>query len=341
VAPPIRVPGALTVKVNRRAPRTSGATVRSSGDVRVQIYLPIANLPVDIFLVVGMGLAVGFLSGMFGIGGGFLMTPLLIFIGITPAVAVASVAPQIAASSFTGFLVYWRRGTIDLALGAMLLVGGIVGTATGVWLFTILREAGQLDLMIGIAYVTLLGIVGMLMTTEGMRAVMRAHRGKPADLRRAGSHAWFHGLPLKYRFKRSRIYISVIPVWAIGAIIGFVGAVLGVGGGFMLVPMMIYLLRVPTVTVIGTSLMLTLVTMVSATVLHASANHLVDVLLAVLLMIGGVIGAQFGAHAGNKMRGERLRLLLGILVLMVGLRFAIGLVLPPDDIFSIRQAGVG
>ncbi|MEJ2376633.1 MAG: sulfite exporter TauE/SafE family protein [Pseudolabrys sp.] len=304
----------------------------------MQIYLPIANLPVDIFLVVGMGLAVGFLSGMFGIGGGFLMTPLLIFIGISPAVAVASVAPQIAASSFTGFLVYWRRRTIDIALGAMLLVGGVIGTVTGVWLFTLLRSMGQLDLLIGLAYVTLLGIVGMLMTTEGVRAVMRAHRGKPADLRRAGSHAWFHGLPLKVRFKRSRIYVSVIPVWAIGFTIGFLGSILGVGGGFMLVPMLIYILRVPTATVIGTSMMLTLVTMLSATVLHATADHLVDILLAVLLMIGGVIGAQFGAHAGQRMRGERLRLLLGILVLMVGLRFAYQLVVPPDFAFTVRHA---
>jgi uncharacterized protein len=305
----------------------------------VQIYLPIANLPVDVFLVVGMGLAVGFLSGMFGIGGGFLMTPLLIFIGISPAVAVASVAPQIAASSFTGFLVYWRRRTIDTALGAMLLVGGVVGTVVGVWLFTLLREVGQLDLLIGLAYVALLGVVGALMTTEGVRAVLRAHQGKRADLRRAGSHTWVHGLPLKFRFKRSRIYVSVIPVWAIGGIIGFVGAILGVGGGFMLVPMLIYILRVPTATVIGTSMMLTLVTMLSATVLHASANPLVDTLLAVLLMVGGVIGAQFGAHAGQKMRGERLRLLLGVLVLMVGLRFAWQLVVPPTDIFSIRHVG--
>ncbi len=305
----------------------------------MQIYLPIANLPVDVFLVVGMGLAVGFLSGMFGIGGGFLMTPLLIFIGISPAVAVASVAPQIAASSFSGFLVYWRRRTIDVALGAMLLVGGVIGTFTGVWLFTLLRDLGQLDLMIGLAYVTLLGVVGMLMTTEGVRAVMRANRGKPADLRRAGSHTWIHGLPLKVRFKRSRIYVSVIPVWVIGFIIGFLGSVLGVGGGFMLVPMMIYLLRVPTATVIGTSMMLTLVTMLSATVLHSTANHLVDILLAVLLMIGGVIGAQFGAHVGHKMRGERLRLLLGVLVLMVGLRFAYELVVPPSYAFTLRHMG--
>jgi uncharacterized membrane protein YfcA len=283
-----------------------------------------------------LGLAVGFLSGMFGIGGGFLMTPLLIFIGISPAVVVASVSPQIAAALFTGFLSHWRRGTIDFLLGAMLLVGGTAGTLIGVWLFTLLRRVDQLDLLIGLSYVTMLGVVGVLMVTEGLQAVNRARRGGRADLRRPGSHTWIHRLPWKMRFKRSRIYISVIPVWAIGSIIGFVGAVLGVGGGFMLVPMMIYLLRVPTATVIGTSMILTLITMISATILHASANHLVDAVLALILMVGGVIGAQFGARAGQKMRSERLRLLLGILVMLVGLRFAFDLALRPEDLYSLR-----
>ena len=302
----------------------------------MQIYLPIADVPVNVFLILGLGLAVGFISGMFGIGGGFLMTPLLIFIGIPPAVVVASVSPQIAASLFTGFLTYWRRRSIDFALGAMLLSGGAIGTFTGVWLFTLLRAVDQLDLMIGLAYVTLLSVVGVLMVSESVRAINRARLGQPADLRRPGSHAWFHRLPLKFRFKRSRIYVSVIPVWVIGAIIGFIGAILGVGGGFMLVPMLIYLLRVPTATVIGTSTILTLVTMIAATILHAQANHLVDALLALILMIGGVTGAQFGARAGQKIRGERLRLLLGALVLLVGIRFAVDLVVAPQDPYSIR-----
>ncbi len=307
----------------------------------MQIYLPIANLPVDVFLILGMGLAVGFISGMFGIGGGFLLTPLLIFIGISPAVVVASVAPQIAASSATGFLVFWRRKSIDLALGAMLLVGGAIGTFLGVAIFTLLRELGQLDLLINISYLTLLSIVGTLLISESVRAINRARQGKRADLRKPGSHTWIHGLPLKRRFRTSRIYVSLIPVWAIGIIIGFIGSILGIGGGFILVPMLIYLLRVPTVTVIGTSMMLTLVTMLTATVLHAVANHLVDVVLSGLLMVGGVIGAQFGAHAGQKMKGERLRLLLGLLVLAVGFRFAWQLVVPPQDIFSIRHLGAG
>jgi len=306
----------------------------------LQIYLPIADLPVNIFLVLGMGLAVGYISGMFGIGGGFLMTPLLIFIGVSPAVAVASVASHIAASSFSGALNYWRRNAIDVALALMLLAAGIVGTATGVWLFTMLRAVDQLDLMIGLSYVTLLSIVGALMIYEGLRAIIRTYHGEPATIRRPGSHTWMHRLPFKLRFKRSKIYVSAIPVWGIGFIIGFVGAIMGIGGGFLLVPMLIYFLRVPTATVIGTSMVLTLVTMASATVMHAATNHLVDAVLALILMVGGVIGAQFGARTGQQMRGERLRLLLGILVFAVGLRFAYELVVTPDDLYSIRYVGV-
>jgi uncharacterized membrane protein YfcA len=286
-----------------------------------------------------MGMAVGFISGMFGIGGGFLMTPLLIFIGITPAVAVATVSTHIAASSFSGAIAYWRRRALDLPLALLLLAGGFMGTASGVWLFTLLRSLGQLDITIGLSYVLLLGTVGGLMVVEGLSAILRQRAGKPAELRRPGSHAWFHGLPFKLRFKQSRIYVSAIPVLTIGIVIGFIGAIMGIGGGFLLVPMLIYLLRVPTNVVIGTSMVLTLVTMATATVLHAATNHLVDAVLALILMVGGVIGAQFGARAGQNMRGERLRLLLGLLVLAVGVRFAVDLVLPPDDPFSIRIEG--
>src|SRR5215472_13878432 len=288
-----------------------------------------------------MGLAVGFISGMFGIGGGFLMTPLLIFLGISPAVAVASVTGHIAASSMSGAISYWRRRAIDLALAFMLLAGGIIGTAVGVWLFTFLRGIGQLDITIGLSYVLLLGIVGSLMVIESVQAILRSRRGKPIELRRPGSHTWLHGLPFKLRFKRSKIYVSAIPVWAIGFVIGFVGAIMGIGGGFLLVPMLIYFLRVPTATVIGTSMVLTLVTMASATVMHAATNHLVDAVLALILMVGGVIGAQFGARTGQKMRGERLRLLLGLLVFAVGCRFAYGLVVRPDDLYSLRHVAGG
>jgi uncharacterized protein len=305
----------------------------------VQIYLPIADLPFNIFLILGMGLAVGFISGMFGIGGGFLMTPLLIFVGIAPAVVVASVASHVAASSMSGAMAYWRRNALDLALALMLLAGGILGTAAGVWLFTLLRSLDQLDLTIALSYVILLTAVGGLMIMESVRAIIREQKGKPVTPRRGGAHTWVHGLPLKMRFKRSKIYVSAIPVWGIGFIIGFIGALMGIGGGFLLVPMLIYFLRVPTATVIGTSMVLTLITMASATLMHAATNHLVDAVLALILMIGGVVGAQFGARAGQNMRGERLRLLLGLLVLAVGLRFAYQVIVQPGDLYSIRLIG--
>jgi uncharacterized membrane protein YfcA len=302
----------------------------------VEIYLPIADLPVNVFLVFAMGLAVGFLSGMFGIGGGFLMTPLLIFIGVSPAVSVATVASHIAASSFSGALLYWRRRALDLALALMLLVGGIVGTALGVWLFTLLRSIGQLDLVIALAYVILLCSVGSAMIVESVHANLRRRRGEIQDVRRPGSHTWVHGLPIKVRFKQSRLYVSVIPVWVIGFAMGFLGAIMGIGGGFILVPLLIYVLRVPTNVVIGTSLLLTLMTMATATVMHAVTNHLVDALLALILMLGGVTGAQFGAQAGQRMHSERLRLLLGLLIFAVGLRFAINLFVTPADLYSFR-----
>src|SRR5688572_25629111 len=202
------------------------------------------------FTILAMGLAVGFISGMFGIGGGFLMTPLLIFTGIAPAVAVATVASHVAASSFSGALTYWRKRAIDPTLAAVLLCGGITGTALGVWLFTLLRSIGQLDLTVSVSYVILLTAVGSLMLWEGARAVWRSRGGGVATPRRPGSHLWVHGLPLKMRFKRSKIYVSVLPVIGIGLLIGFVGAVMGIGGGFLLVPLLIYVLRVPTATVI-------------------------------------------------------------------------------------------
>ena len=302
----------------------------------MEIYLPIAELPVNMFLILAMGIAVGFISGMFGIGGGFLMTPLLIFTGISPAVAVASVTTHIAASSFSGAISYWRRRALDPALATILLVGGIVGTLGGVWLFSVLRNIGQLDITIGLSYVTLLSIVGALMISESVRAIVRAHQGKPIEIRRGGAHTWIHGLPFKLRFKQSKIYVSAIPVCGIGIMIGFIGALMGIGGGFLLVPLLIYVLRVPTSVVIGTSMVLTLFTMATATVMHAATNHLVDAVLALILMVGGVTGAQFGARAGQKIRSERLRLLLGLLVLSVGLRFAYDLVVPPAELFTMR-----
>jgi len=307
----------------------------------VQIYLPIADLPVNLLVVLAMGLTVGFISGMFGVGGGFLMTPLLIFIGVPPAVAVASVTSHISASSFSGAISYWRKNALDLQLAAILLAGGAIGTAAGVWLFTKLRLLDLLDLIIALSYVILLTTVGGLMVIESVRAIVRSYQGKPVVLRRPGSHTWFHGLPLKMRFKRSKIYVSTIPIWGIGVIIGFLGAIMGIGGGFLLVPMLIYLMRVPTSTVIGTSAVLTLVTMAFATILHAVTNHLVDAVLALMLMVGGVTGAQFGARAGQHLSPERLRLLLGLMVLIVGFRFALELLVQPRELFSLRILGDG
>lgn len=299
------------------------------------IYLPIAELSVNMFVIFGMGGAVGFLSGLFGVGGGFLLTPLLIFSGIPPVVSVATVASQIVASSASAALSYWRRRMVDPKLAVVLMLSGMFGTLIGVLVFNGLRSLGQLDLIIGISYVTFLGTIGSLMLMESVRAILNAKRGRPAQLRKPGQHGWVHRLPLKMRFKRSKLYISVIPVAALGIGIGFLGALLGIGGGFILVPAMIYLLRVPTNVVIGTSLIQIVATMSVATILHALTNFSVDIVLAIILMVGGVIGAQFGARVGQNIRGDHLRALLGLLVLAVAIRFLFGLVTPPAEPFSL------
>ncbi|MCB1507852.1 MAG: sulfite exporter TauE/SafE family protein [Hyphomicrobiaceae bacterium] len=301
----------------------------------MQIYLPIAELPVSVLLILGMGAAVGFISGMFGVGGGFLLTPLLIFSGIPPSVAVATVTPQIVASSTSGVLNYFRRKAVDVKLAGVLLVAGSVGSASGVWVFGLLRAAGQLDLVISVSYMLFLGLIGGLMLLESLRALAKTRAGVSASMREPGQHNFIHKLPFKMRFKRSRLYISVIPVILIGASIGFLGSVLGIGGGFILVPALIYLLRVPTNIVIGTSLLQILVTMAVATLLHAVTNQSVDIILGLILMVGGVIGAQFGASFGQKMRGEQLRLLLALLILAVALRFGVNLVLQPAELYSV------
>ncbi|WP_075214943.1 sulfite exporter TauE/SafE family protein [Mongoliimonas terrestris] len=301
----------------------------------MELYLPIAELPMNVFMLVGMGAAVGFLSGMFGVGGGFLLTPLLIFSGIPPAVAVATVSSQIVASSTSGALSYFRRKAVDVKLGSYLLVSGVFGSYLGVMAFTRLRELGQLDLVIALSYVTLLSTIGALMLTEALRAIAAQRSGKPLPVKRPSTQGWMQRLPLKVRFSRSKLVVSAIPVACLGLIIGFLGALLGIGGGFIMVPALIYLLKVPTAIVIGTTLMQTLGSMAFATIAQASTNQTVDVVLGLCLMIGGVIGAQFGAEVGQKLRGETLRALLGLLVLSVGLRFAVDLVLTPDDLYSL------
>ena len=300
----------------------------------MQIFLPIAEIPVDLFLVIAMGAAVGFVSGLFGVGGGFLMTPFLIFIGVPPAVAVATGSMQIAASSTTGVLNYWRRKTIDFPLAITLTAGGFVGSVLGVLFFNQMQQIGQLDLIIQLSFVTLMLSIGMLMISDFLRSVWRT-RGGRVRLPPKGAPPWAAGLPWQVTFKRSQLTTSVVPLVLLGTIIGFLGAVMGIGGGFMTVPALIYLFRVPTAVVVGTSMLQILVTMLVVTMLHALTNGNVDILLGLILTVGGVIGAQFGTRAGQTLKGESFRLLLALLVFAVGVRFAIGLVVTPDDLFSI------
>ncbi|MCI5078207.1 sulfite exporter TauE/SafE family protein [Oricola sp.] len=301
------------------------------------LYLPIAEMSVNIFVLLGMGAAVGFLSGMFGVGGGFLITPLLIFYNIPPAVAVATGANQVVASSVSGVLSHFKRGTVDVKLGVVLLIGGIGGSSIGVWIFSLLRSLGQLDLIVSVLYVVFLGTVGGLMMVESVRAIARSRGGGTVSLRRPGAHNWVHKLPFKMRFKASKLYVSVIPVLGLGLMIGILSAIMGVGGGFIMVPAMIYLLKVPTNVVIGTSLFQIIFVSAYTTVVQAMTNHSVDVILALLLMLGSVIGAQYGAKAGQRLRGEQLRALLAALVLLVALRLGYALFVVPDEIYSIAR----
>lgn len=301
----------------------------------MQIYLPIAEMSVNLFFLIGAGGAVGFLSGLFGIGGGFLLTPLLIFTGIPSSVAIASVTSQVVAASTSGAQSYFRRGGIDFQLAFYLILSGIVGAFLGVTVFSSLRGAGQLDLVISISYFLFLGTIGTIMLAESVRALIRQRNGVALPLKVPGQHNWVHGLPLRKRFKKSNLYISILPVIGIGVFIGFVGSLLGIGGGFILVPALVYILRVPGNLVIGTSLLQVLFVMAATTMLQAATSQNVDILLAFCLMVGSVIGAQFGAALGQKMRGEHLRALLGLIVVAVALRFAYLLLVRPQDPFSL------
>jgi uncharacterized membrane protein YfcA len=300
----------------------------------MQVYLPIAEMSVNALVILGLGGLVGFLSGLFGVGGGFLMTPLLIFVGVPPAVAVATQSNQLVGASVTGVIGHWRRGNVDFRMGIVLLLGGLVGSIIGVWLFSILRRAGHIDLVISLLYVILLGVVGGLMLAESLRAMLRQRR-KIAVRRKLHQHIWLHGLPLKMRFHKSRLYISAVVPLAIGLLGGMAVAILGVGGGFFMVPAMIYLLGMPTAVVPGTSLFQIIFTTAAVTILQALTNHTVDAMLALLLLAGGVVGAQFGTRFGAGLRGEQVRALLAILVVSVCIKLFVDLVLPPDDPYSI------
>lgn len=302
--------------------------------IAMQIYLPIAEVSVNVFLLLGLGGIIGFLSGVFGVGGGFLMTPLLIFIGIPPPVAVATQANNVIASSVSGSFSQWNRGNIDFKMGLVLLAGGFAGSTIGVAVFSLLQQLGQIDLVINLSYVVLLGSVGTMMLIEGARALLRQRRKTPkAD--RLHSRTWLHALPLKTRFRRSRLYVSALLPFGIGFGVGVLSAIMGVGGAFVLVPLMIYLLGMPTAIVVGTSLFQIIFVSINVTFLQAIQNQTVDIVLALLLTVGSVIGAQYGARAGAKLPAETLRLLLGVLILAVAVRLSLELVIPPDDPYSL------
>ncbi len=305
----------------------------------MQIYLPVAEMPISVLLLLGMGLAVGVLSGMFGIGGGFILTPMLIFIGVPPPIAVGTGASLVVASSVSSALGHWQRGNVDMKLGLYLLIGGLVGTALGIKLQQILRAMGQLNLSISLIYVVILGVIGTLMLIEGAHAWRKATISPSSSYRRGGQHTWVQGLPMKVRFPQSKLYMSVLPLLSVGAFVGALTALMGVGGGFILVPALVYLLGVPTRIVIGTSVFQIVFVTAATTILQSTLNNSVDIMLGAILMIGGVIGAQYGIVMGERLKAEQLRFGLALLVLAVAIRMAIDLVAKPDELLSIDSIG--
>lgn len=304
----------------------------------MQIYLPIAELSVNVFVLLGLGGAIGFLSGLFGVGGGFLMTPALIFIGVPPAVAVASGVNQLVATSITGVIAHWRRKSVDFKMGLVLLGGGVVGSTIGVYIFMLLRELGQVDLMISLLYVLFLGAIGSLMFVESVRSMLRTRRGM-ASRGKLHTHTWWHGLPLKMRFRRSRLYISALMPLTIGMFVGILAALMGVGGGFIMVPAMIYLLGMPTAVVAGTSLFQILFVVINVTFLQAYTNQTVDIVLALILLAGSVIGVQLGTIIGARVSGAQFRVLLAALVLVTCGKLLLDLLIQPTDLFSLQIGG--
>jgi len=300
----------------------------------VEIYLPIAGMPVSILLLLGIGFGTGILSGMFGLGGGFLTTPLLILIGIPQTVAVGSEASHIAASSVSGLVAHARRGNVDLRMGLVLLAGGTLGAITGLAIFRLLSRLGQIDDAISLIYVVVLGTVGVLMGLESLRALRRHRLGIRY---RPSRQTLLRGLPLRVPFRRSGRYMSIVPPVLTGFVVGVLSTIMGVGGGFILVPAMIYLLGVPTQVVVGTSLLQIAVVTTIATFLHAAFNQNVDLLLGLLLLIGAVVGAQIGSRLMVQLRGEQIRFLMAGLVLLVVVMLGLNLVLPPDDPFIVER----
>ena len=304
----------------------------------MQFYLPIAEVSVNIFLVLGLGGIVGILSGMFGVGGGFLLTPLLFFIGIPPSVAVATQSTQIVASSISGVLAHLQRKTVDFKMGSILVIGGLIGAAFGVILFNYLKSLGQVDLLVRLCYVVFLGVIGGLMFIESLRAIRRQKKGHTLAVHR--KRGLVETLPLKMRFRTSGLYISVIPPLLVGVCVGILSAIMGVGGGFIMIPAMIYLLHMPTKVVVGTSLYQFIFVTAFTTVLHSVTSQTVDVVLAVLLLLGAVIGAQIGTQIGAKLKAEQLRILLATMVLLVCFKIALELLIEPAELYSISRVAI-
>jgi hypothetical protein len=308
------------------------------GEPSMDVYLPIAEMSVNVLLLLGLGGAVGFLSGVFGVGGGFLMTPLLIFIGVPPAVSVGTQSSQILASSVSGVMAHIRRGNVDLRMGIVLVIGGLAGSVLGVWLFGLLRRLGQIDLAISLIYVLFLGTVGALMLVESVRAWLRV-RARRDTFTKRHRHLWLHGLPLRIRFHRSRLYISALMPLGVGVVAGILVAIMGIGGGFLLVPAMIYLIGMPTQVVVGTSLFQITFVTAATTLLHAVNNQSVDIILALAMIVGGAIGAQFGSSAAERLRPEQLRILLALIVLGVCTKLGYDLIATPEDLYSLATVG--
>jgi uncharacterized membrane protein YfcA len=301
----------------------------------MDIYLPIAELAVPWILPILVGGLVGALSGLFGVGGGFIMNPLLIMMGVPPAVAVSTGALQIFAASVSGSFAHWRRGTVDWAMAGCMIGGGLLGALAGNRAFVLLRAIGQIDLVIALSYAILLGSMGGLMVTESGRMILRARAGA-AVRAKLHPHTWLHGLPLKVKFRKSRLYISVFLPLGLGLVVGVMTAIMGVGGGFLAVPAMIYLMGMPTMLTVGTSLLQITATSAAVVYLQAISTHAVDVVLALLLILGGVAGAQAGAAFGQRLRGEYARFLLGLIVLAVAGWVFYGLVAAPQELFTIE-----
>ena len=303
----------------------------------MSIYLPIAEMNINIFLIVFLGMIVGALSGLFGVGGGFLMTPLLIFLGIPPVVAVGSEAPHVLASSVSGVIAHWRKKNVDFKMGFFLLSGGVVGSTVGVNLFKLLNTYGQIDIVIQFLFIIFLGFIGTSMAFESAKTTIKNYRTTSAIRTKLHQHSWIHGLPFKLRFHRSKLYISAIPPILIGFFVGVLSAMMGVGGGFIMIPAMVYILGMSTNVVVGTSLFQIIFVTANSTFFQSYINQTVDIVLSALMILGGVIGAQIGVRLGSQLKAEYLRGILAILVLLVCAKILTDLILTPSDLFSTSQ----